>query len=744
MGPKDTLSNKLNGNHDPTNGPTEESLSQLELLVKHLSQFAGTLSADACLISEQEVVEAKLAKVQQERDKWRNHHSSFASLFEDTEKEIRDHKATLARVKDRQRVHRGKQDNAIRLMATTLLATRSIDPLPQLDGRRPVDTLLSRLESLEIEFPEAITTIRGAAESNSWEIKSKLAEVEKAQQTVKADLHAFISENNDSQRSVHQQFENKVAQLNSQLSNIDVPSAISKEFGNAGINVKELRGYLDEIPKLVSAQGSMGQNLRNVEEDVRGYKSQRPLYDSLAEKLDTLSERFHRLNVEVVGDGPENPSLLATLEDFEKNLHQVAEEIQQVHKNIATVQDDMDEINKKARGLSGGSAPPRPNSEQPSGMFPALSQRLDALEKVLEEHFATLRKEADLKDEMVAEEVEGINNRITVISDQGQYIRAMFDKLQSTIGLQPTKSGAEMHTANGVGPEKINGVSHSHEQHTSTYIPGSAHSTMTDALREHSSVLESHHNFLVDLQSKFNNLTSDELASKMAVQLQKLYPFASTVQNDIVGFKHNLNSLQLGLNHVGGIVFNLDGQASQRAKWDMETRNVVESVKNDLTALQTTLTTVTETATAHATKLEGHETRLSTQEADVAKFSRAFENAKSEATQQLGALGESIAALENKLANLDSDARRETSKMHSKVALMWKERPKENIKMASPVCTSPKSGSPTASPSAPPSPRKLLHMRKKDKSHGKAEDGEVVGGSEEEEPSKKRARVEAD
>ena len=744
MRPKDALPNQQNGDHALNTKPTEDSPPQLELMVKHLSQFAHTLSTNASLTNEKEAVEAKLAKIEQERVRWRTYHSSFASLSEDQEKEIRDYKAALTRIKSKQHKHYESQEKAIRLMATTLLAAQSTDPLPQLGGRCPVDTLSKRLESLEAELSVTINTIRGAAESNSWETKSKLAEIEKAHQTIEADLQNLKSAHNESQMSNHQQLEDKVGLLDLQLSKLDVSSAITKGFSDAGIEIKALRGLLEEIPKLESAQDSMSQKLQGIEEDVRGHKLQKLTYDDLVKKLEVLSGDFHRLNIEVVGDDAENPSLLKILEDFEQNLNSVREEIQQVHQNIATVQDDMDEMNKKTQSIGSfeGSVPSRPKDEQSGNTFSALSQRLNGLEKTLEENFTTLRTEAELKDEMVAEEVEGINKRVAIISDHGQYLRTAFEKLQSTIGLEHTKPVADVHVANGVSVNLTNSISHSHEQHTSTYIPAPTHSTMTDTLKEHGSVLESHHNFLADLQSKFNNLTSDELASKMVVQMQRLYPFASSVQNDIASFKLSLHNLQMGYNQVRGVVFNLDSQATQRARWDMETRNVVESVRNDIVALQTTITTITETAAAQALKLESHDTRLGIQEADVSKFSQAFENVKLEATQQLGALSESIVALEQKLASVESDARKETAKMHSKVSLMWEKRPKEDAKIMSPIGTSPKTGSPKNSPSAPPSPRRVLHMRKKDLGDERVEENDVPGVAVDEAPSKKRARLE--
>ena len=738
MGP-----NPPNGFHIPViDAPTEDP-PQLELMMNHLSRFAQTLSTHASLTNEQEAAEAKLAKVQQEREKWRNYHSSFVSLSEDQEKEIRDHKATLTRIRMKQREHLKVQEDAIRLMATTLLATQANNPLPTLDGKPSTDKFSARLEALEAQVP----TVQGAAESNAWETKSKLNELQKAQETMTADLQNFKSNNTESQRSLSKGFDDKIAEVRSRISDMDVPLVFTRQINDFGLDLAAVRGKIKDLSKLEAAQDEMSGKLYDIGEDVRAFKLQKPTYDGLAEKLDTLNGDFRRLHIEVAGDDPENPGLLTMLENFEENLNQVREEVRGVHQSIAIVQDDVDEINKTHT-----SSEPLQNStsvkQQSEESSLAVSQRLDKLELILKKDYATLQNDAETRDNMVAAEIGEMEKRVTSLSDQSQDLRQTVTELQNKLGFQ-TVNGAETRTLNGVHAVELNGVSHTHNPLNAPYNPGSPRPLVNDVsteLREHRSILESHYNFIADLQSKFNNLTSDEIAGKMTIQMQKLYPFASSVQNDMAGIKANLNHLQAGLNQLHAATYTLDSQAKHRAHWDAETRQIVESVRNDLITLQATVATANDLVTSHNTQLDDHESRLTIQGEDVIKYNQAFENVKSEATQQLATLGESLTALEKKLGSVESDARKETAKMHSKVSLMWNERPKEHYKMMSPVTTSPKSASPTASPSAPASPRKIIKMRLKDKNKEKKEDDAVTVAEDEEDEDpiriRKRPRVE--
>ena len=717
--------------HIPAKDSPREDPPQLGLTMNHLLQFAHTVSAQASLTFEQKAVEARLAGIQQEREKWRNYHSSFVSLSEDQEKEINNHKTTLNRIKLKQREHLKDQENVLRVLATTILATQASNSLPDPDGKPPIEKFSARLETLEAQVPAAITTIQGATESNARETNSKMNDLEKAQEAIKVDLQNFKSTNFESQRSLSKGIDDKIAEVNDRISDMDVPLAVTKHFNDFGLDVVALGGKVTELSKLETAGEIMSQNLRDMGKDVQALKLQMPTYDDLADKHATLDGDFRRFHAEVAGDGPENPSLFAMVESFEESQNQFKEEIQQVHLNIAAVQDEIYEIKKttKSPGLLANSNPPKHQLED---SLSAESLRLSKLELTTKE----MRTDAELKDEMVAEEFGKIEQRVTTLSDQHQDLLKTVTELQNQPRSQVVNS-TETRAVNGIHAVEMNGVSHAQNSPNAPYNSGLPRPPVSDKLREHDSVLESHYNFIVDLQSRLNNLTSDEIAEKMVLQMQKLYPYASSAQNEIAGLRHNFNMHQVNLNQVRAATYNLENQAKVRENWDLETRKVVESTRNDLAKMQATVATAND---KYNSQLGDHESRLENQGADVIKYNQAFENVK-----LVAALGESIAAWEKKLGSVETDVRKDIAKVHSKVMLMWNERPKEHAKMASPITTSPSSASPTASPSASTSPRKTINMRLKDKSKERMEDGAMAEEDDDEDPVRirKRPRVEA-
>ena len=738
MGP-----NQHNGIYAPANDQPKAYSLHLELLMNHLSQFSQTLSTHASLTNEQGAVEAKLAKVLREREKWRAYHPSFVSMSEDQEKEIKDHKATLGRIKSKQREHNQAQEDAIRLIATTILSAQANDPLPNLDGKFPTDKFSARLETLEAQVPAAITTIQGAAESNAWETKTKLDELERTHEATKLELQNFKSINSESQRSTSKFIDEKLAEMNNLLSRMDVPPAVIERLNNVGSEVLTLHSKVEELFKSEAKQEGMSRTIREIEENLSTLKSQEPTYDGLVKKIDALDGNFRRLQNEVVGDEPGNPGLFAILENFEENLNQVKEEIQGVHQSIAIVQDDIEEI-RKPSGSSGSLQHSGISKKELEDSVSMLSQDLNSLELTLKENYTTLRTEAESKDELVAEEMSKIAEQVTAISTQYQDLHKKITQLQNELGSQAV-NGTETHTINGIHPVELGGMSHSHGPLNTSNSFGSSR-PMNDVLRQHDSVLESHHNFIADLQLKFNNLTSDEMARKMVLQMQKLYPFASSVQNEIIGLRNQIGLLQGGIAQLGTSAQYLDNQIKDRINCDAETRKIVESIRNDLGTLQATMDTANDFVISHNSQLSELESRLETQGAEVMKYNQAFENVKLEATQQLATVGESIAALEKKLGSVEADDRKERTKMHSRLMLMWNERPKEHAKMASPVTTSPKSASPTASPSAPASPRKIMKMRFSNKGKEKIED--VAADDEQDDKDtarmRKRPRAESD
>lgn len=550
---------------------------QMERLLAVLGDFTDHVSSMASIHVQRDNVKKHLAMQEAEFIKWRKQHIIFPPLAEQQETNRAKAQKEFDDLDKKLKQHVKSRDQLAKAIAMSVISNQS-------EGGG---------ESAGVHFLEK------ELETTRSDIQMLRAEMNQAS----LDLGLVYAVQRDAKKS-----QKRIADMDSKLGMLLAtsakPPAEEKQFIKLQEKLSMLQDRVDDIPNLKLDLSKSKQEVRDLNSLVNVQ------VDGLQELKDTVSGQvgslqglentvtelkstFVALKGTVVGE-PDDKGLIDVIATVEEDLGKHRAAMTTMNEELNVFQDELHNFGGRIATVERGTSR-RQTSQLATTMTTyddsEVRSGLEAMKAEMTEfqtELASVRREQEDKDELVAADIDAINNSASELREIVQTnrteveaaisrINASISTLQAqattpvTVSIPPTP----VSLANGSGKlddaaiQKIQGIL---KQHRVIYERQLDSISSLDRAIQH-------------LDERFNNLTTDQLARNMVHQMSQMYPYAANVQAEFELFKKRDEQLRLNSN----VLF------TRLAQLDTIVTNTLSSISPEqLSTLQKRLDTLSE------------------------------------------------------------------------------------------------------------------------------------------------------
>ncbi|MCJ1284271.1 hypothetical protein MMC26_003602 [Xylographa opegraphella] len=457
-----------------------------KLLVWQFSNFAQSVSEIASVTVQRDLSRTTVDRKEKEYERWQVHGGDFSALSEEQSRDLQ-HRKTITAQLD-QKLERCEQDrnHAVKAIVSSILVT----------GNTQASSLV---------------------ESKSTKIED---------------------------------FEEQLAKVKHEIQSLKAPKELAEgppresHSSDAKSRWTLLGSDLDRIRSSIQAARADLGLWRSIKEDVTHMKNQILTLESRSLQLSsTMKDSMANLHQEnnaiknlhqslkdvVTKEQDAKAGLLQQLQRHEREAEEAQQHISRIEEKIGSLSDTCTTFGLRIKSLEASN-----DSEQLVEMSTQAKKESDRVNSEL----SRLRREQEEKDDLVGQEVERLDKAMISLENKleeaAKKLETKFDLMEATNTTlsrritaqeskpidhtrQPPLSG--VHSTNWTGFDTVA---------SQTQIPHQKH-----VLDEYNNRLIACETVLGNLQSRYDNLSTADLAKSMVHQMQTMYPYPVTVFNQI-------------------------------------------------------------------------------------------------------------------------------------------------------------------------------------------------------------------
>lgn len=550
--------------------------SRSKKISENFAQYTQAVLNYATRTVRRDTIKARLEKQMLERDKWQKHALAFATMAEEQNRQLSKCETASERSEESLRNLNEIQTKAINGMTSCMVAASHGKPMPSLEEDTPSKHLAKEVAALRDEVRSINRTIENTTQDISRfkdNVSFQGSQIEKRVQSIYRDSVT---------KQTLTEAESKIAEATVNISKLQVSSMKQAELNEKMSKIQEQlnrsNNLASDITKLkedisqISANGiTKEQEGQKLKED---HESHVKDFQKLTNDVDEQKEKFMALNDFVTGNEmSDEKGLTDIVQEGVRNSAKHAEALRTLNDELGelnNLKEEFKDHGERIEKLESGSTK-QPQASSDSRQIPIA---LDGEVAILREEVARITEEQQIKDDLVADEMEELNKLVTqkngqveqlsqIIDSQGVLVKAMNDQI-SQLHSRATAEEAQM-------ASKPSGESNS-VQSPDKPVRQKLVELETNLKQFQESSWEKQSQMEVFVNSheqRFNNLMTDHMTRKMVNQMQLMYP-----------------------NHPGNVMRDLQQIRGQQVKLENMSRSVegrLAEIRDYLAPAQTIL-----------------------------------------------------------------------------------------------------------------------------------------------------------
>ncbi|MCJ1382711.1 hypothetical protein MMC17_005824 [Xylographa soralifera] len=476
----------------PVNGAVDHLSSDTsdtqKLLISQFSTFTQSVSEIASITVQRDLSRTAVERKEKEYERWQLHGGDFSALSEEQGRELQHRKAITAQLDQKLKRCEQNRNHAVKAIVSSILVTGTTQASP------PAESDSSKVQKFEEE----------------------LAEVKHEIQSLKASKELTQGTRRERRSS---DAESRWTLLGTDLDRIR--SSIQTARTDLGL----WRGIQEDVihmkNQILTLESRDLQPSSSVKDDIAGLRQENNVTKTLHQSLKDLITR----------ENDAEPGFLQQLQLQKREAEETQQHISRMEEKIGSLSDTTTTHSLRIESLEASKT-----SEQ---LIEMNTQAHEESDKVTGE-LLRLRREQEEKDDLVGQEVERLDKVIISLQNNLEEAAKNFENkfnivettnttLSRRITAQESKSSdhTRQPQLNGVPNTNINWVD------LGTVAPQTQIPQQKQILDEHNNRLIACETVLRNLQSRYDNLSTADLAKSMVHQMQTMYPYPVTVYNQI-------------------------------------------------------------------------------------------------------------------------------------------------------------------------------------------------------------------
>ncbi|PGH17698.1 hypothetical protein AJ80_04706 [Polytolypa hystricis UAMH7299] len=465
----------------------------------------------------------------------------------------------------------------LRDFASQILSVKSIqDERDHLRKRlRHSEDLVVRAAVREASFPSITAQAkqkRDSCEENLKRIDEKLKTHLKLQDNIIQDLARGFSYGANQQKSEVEDLKQGLGKVESAISEIQKDAVKTKELQEE--TIQDLtQGFNNKVNQQKGDVEGLKQGLGKVQFVITDMREEHKKMTSIPEELISFQSKVHTLEAE-----------FATLKaDARQAKESLDAPLSVPHLSLQDLENRLDDLTARVND------PLKTDKQTSKPAEPKCRKDILVLNgdiKSLSTQIQNLRALQDSKDDDIADELETLHSLVKQSLDGLNKLRAegftplqgCFDEMQSDIGeirgslteivasrLQPQPQPPEnsiiqrtsQSPSTAPPPSTIppsatipQSDSTATNQHAKQKAIETQLMTMNQMLQNHNKGIYTSQVAIQSLENRYNHLTTEPIAKQVVVEMQEMYPYASTAQKEITELKHTVHHLSKTIQDV--------------------------------------------------------------------------------------------------------------------------------------------------------------------------------------------------
>lgn len=534
------------------------------------------------------MLKEKGEKQQSLRHRWARHYQSFASLAEDQSRGTEKSASTLELSDFQIKKSQETQEKTVRRLVSSIFANGAPSNPRLLDDssvNREISTIKADLRDFESMIDDSKQNIKKTLKHgtilNDLERNFRNLEANSMTKSAMTDYEsklAHLTVNLQKQQNLFSQHENAFAQLPHMQDLVDKVKGLLMQFiqdkDNLSARIDQQNNRLDQqISGHDEQKSQLDQQKIQLDQQNSDFKKlkeeQQSHHEALIKALDDQKRDFEQLKLEVTGDPEQEVKGLIEyitacgdrIERVEKNLGDFDGEIESIINRIfeleskmsdkavsAKLESELDNFRERLEGfetnirlLQEKNIGSDPNTGSVSGDKMDLTESIAKAEdrfRNLEERMEHGEQDAVEKDEIVSGEVGRLEGLLNLQAEETKKLREELLAIRTEAAAAASVVGKQLRPPSPVNsPPRV-------EESLLRRIPALENDfkEFKDPMTQRTDTIE----VLVEsLQQRFDNLTTEHLATAIIHQMQVLYPpHPANIQNELVQTKGRLGVVE--------------------------------------------------------------------------------------------------------------------------------------------------------------------------------------------------------
>ncbi|MCJ1478289.1 hypothetical protein MMC13_006966 [Lambiella insularis] len=500
----------------PLNGSSgqakERPVDAQRLLIWQLSHFTESVSEIASATVQRDQANVAIDRKAQEYSRWQSHGGDFRSLIEEQAKEVKWRKATATKLEKKLKTLEEVKVNTVKDMASTILTVGPSQPTSRLnDESDKFKSLQGDVRELRAELKSSTSSSRSNNDEHRW-IR------------LETDMHGLRTS-----------IEGAVAQ-SSRWKSVDAELlALKKQIGKVEERVTSRHEQVTKHNDSVAAQdiNAIRAEMGSLRAQLETLSSTKSDIGDLQQKTNTLSRQQSLLGDEIAREHDTTPGLLqqskldkvqfAELRDsysrHNQSLGDLSQNIVRQTNQLTALESSRETVSKDISALT----------LEFKGDLTAVKGSLDGLKTEQATKNDSVGKEVERLDKALAALQEDTNEAKKLLQTTIDLVNSNHTKIEEQLSSQSARPTSQqhsgLHSPEWLKERNMNELSTSNELNSSAENPAQK----SDLLDDYNGRLIACEAVLGNLQSRFDNLSTADLARSMVHQMQTMYPYPASV-----------------------------------------------------------------------------------------------------------------------------------------------------------------------------------------------------------------------
>ncbi|MCJ1387220.1 hypothetical protein MMC18_000060 [Xylographa bjoerkii] len=459
-----------------------------QLLINQFSSFTQSVSEIASITVQRDLSRTAVERKEKEFERWQVHGGDFSALSEEQSRELQHRKTVTAQLDQKLKKCEQNRNHAVKAIVSSILVTGTIQPSPLAD----FDSTRGQ------KFEEQLAGL-----------KDKIQGLKASKELTQGD---------------HRERESNDAESRWTLLGADLDRILSSIL-TARTDLGLWRGIQEDVKHLkdqintLEIQFSQLNCLKSIEDDISNLRQENRAMQKLHQSLKDV----------VTKEDDMEPGLLQQLQIRKRETEESQQRISRIEDEIGILSKSTTTQNLRIRSLE--------TSRTSERVIELTTQAREESDRVNGE-LRRLRKEQEEKDDLVGQEVERLDKAIVSVQNN---LKEATNNVRDKVGLVEITNvelskritAQESGSSDHPGQPQMNGVHSANRFDLGMMGLQTQPPNQNQVLDEHNNRLVACETVLRNLQSRYDNLSTADLAKSMVHQMQTMYPYPVTVFNQI-------------------------------------------------------------------------------------------------------------------------------------------------------------------------------------------------------------------